>query len=105
MSARAEETSRKEGSEDSEDTEGTKDRVVTRKVALLWIVAMLAFAGVGGIVFILTEDITTPVVLSDSWTLVQVLFFVLVISCGALTVLIRRKLNSKRVTETGGQDE
>jgi len=41
------------------------------------LVAVIAFAVVGIIVFILTEDMSLPMVLLDNWTIVNAIIFVL----------------------------
>jgi hypothetical protein len=80
--------------------EPTKTMDPARKTALLWMVAMLVSATLGAVLFVLTEDITTPLIVFDHWTLVQVIFLVLVTGSAYVSVFVRK---NKETFKKGGQ--
>jgi uncharacterized repeat protein (TIGR02543 family) len=49
-----------------------------RRVSLLWIILSIVGSVVGGIIFILTQDMLDPMTLIDNWTIAHIILFVIV---------------------------
>ena len=48
-----------------------------RSLSLFWLIVTIIMAVAGVIVFILTEDMRLPMVLTDSWTILSAVIFVI----------------------------
>jgi len=77
----------------NDDNAGNREEGKRQKQCrFLWFLLSVIMGVVGIIVFILTEDMTRPMVLVDKWTIVNVLIFIVEII--AITLTFKRKKNN-----------
>lgn len=76
---------------EADDPDATDDDGLNKRRRVAWKIANIAAVVVAAIVFILTEDITQPMVIVDFWTVIHVIIGIIQL---ALIVMIARGAGS-----------
>lgn len=76
---------------DAQQREDEQDKLKKQK-GLVWLVITAVLAVVGAIIFILTEDMTLPMVWVDGWTIVNAIVLLAGVICGVVGIRRTKKV-------------